>query len=268
MRHIILLLTFTCYWVLTSAQTQKNKYILVDSSKYPIAYASILFLSGQGGTYSNEEGLFYLDHPDSIIITHLSYQTLKLSVDEMKDTIVLRGMDHFLDPVVITPDETRGVRRFKFSRKNKLYLNLPSFEIGIVIPKGQDVSNISIPYESPDNVTMVKLKFYSILNGIPDVLIYEEIVPISPNKKILFLSFSENLNELSQWQDSSFVSVELLDFGQSQKPFDKNSMKLFFHFKDEELLTFATRNFDSVKNGHRLSVLSNSMRNPQTLYIY
>jgi hypothetical protein len=83
--------------------SQDTKLTVVDSlSGEPIAYANIS-LSENSGTYTNENGVFFLAHKSPIHISHVGYKTKTIKSPINNPVIKLIPQEYFLDEILISP---------------------------------------------------------------------------------------------------------------------------------------------------------------------
>ena len=253
------------------AQSETKCILLLDENHDPVPFATVINLSGIGGAYTNENGYFYLEKSDSILIRHLSFYPLKLKSDEIKDTIVLKRKNYQLEPVTIYSSNSKKVKRHKFTKKYHL-TSFPSFEIGTTISiVDQSFTNIEIPYKSSNFKSIIKLKLYTFKKNKPDQLRYEEIQVIPAKGKNTFISFSNDIMIKYQYLDTIFVSIEMLEIDSESEAlgeYRNKSIALYFDFKDEIISTYATRNYDREKRWAAVDRFVELEKYPPTLIYF
>ncbi len=250
MRLIFFIGSFISIVNLLFAQSEAKRFLLLDENHDPVPFATIVNLSREGGTYTNENGYFYLGKSDSILIRHLAFYPLILMPDEIKDTIVLKSKFDQLEPVTIYSSNSKKVKKHKFTKKYQL-TSFPSFEIGTIISiLDQSVVNVEIPYKSSNFKSTIKLKLYTVKKNKPDQLRYEEIQEIPAKGKNTYISFSNDVTAKCQYLDTIFVSIEMLEINSESAAlgeYKNKSIALYFDYKDETIRTYATRNYDREK---------------------
>lgn len=101
---ILLYSTISCF---ASIQKQNLQGVLVDSkTNKPIHLASISIINSNIGTISNKDGVFKLSYSsldDSVIISHIEYETLNLSLSDksIKEEIYLTPRNIILSEVSV-----------------------------------------------------------------------------------------------------------------------------------------------------------------------
>lgn len=95
------ILSITIFLLLTT-NFYSQKILVFDSiSSKPIPFANIEF-SNNRGTITNEDGVFKGNSDEQIFISHISYETKKVSGLNLKDTIYLKPVSIELDEVVLS----------------------------------------------------------------------------------------------------------------------------------------------------------------------
>lgn len=233
-------------------QIKERSILLLDENNNPVPYATIIYLPNSGGTYSDENGIFTICEIDSLIIHHVSFLELKVKVSDLNDTIVLKKNDIELPELLIHANKYKN-RKYHFSKKHKLKLNLLSFEVGTVIPISNAlISNVKVPFRPSGFETKLKLKIYSVLNEYPYEVKHEEVITVKKGegRKIKMMSFKDNIYPITQSLDSIFISIETIKLSPESKDMDNHknkSIAIFLDYNNPNFKTYATRNFDNTK---------------------
>jgi hypothetical protein len=107
MKKAICILWILCIGIsYCSSQNRIVKTVVDSSSKLPIQFVNIVLTSNpHQGTITNEDGLFILyliNKSDSIEVSHIGYNKIRLSSNFTKDTIYLNSSATLLDEVTIS----------------------------------------------------------------------------------------------------------------------------------------------------------------------
>lgn len=261
---------FFCVKSSGAQSTYKNVVLLDEFSKKPVPYATVIYLPNSGGTYSDEQGVFKSFPSDSVLISHISYESKAIKVTTLIDTIYLQIRDHTLKDVVITAMKNSAERKHKFPKGLKIIFTLPSFEIGITIPKSDfRINDILIPYKTSSFDNSLRLKLFSVHNGIPYELKHQEVQIIRASDKLnhQFLRFNSDLSQYENL-DSLFISVELMSdiINNGESFYGKENPIIFYsHFKNKTPHTLTTKNFEVTQRWSLLTSFLNPKRNPPNL---
>lgn len=203
--------------------SQSRSLIVLDSvSKVPLKYASVNFLNGFG-VYSDEDGQFTITDKTiaSIEISHVSYDSKKISVSEINDTIIL------LTPKTIELNEiiVKRIEKFKTAKSltvksqghkdyNKLYFSAIGLQLAFRINSAEKQSylkNIEIPLlrEKDDATrklypekkypykTLIKIEVLESVNDSPGEKLYDfatyEIIDSEKIKNSFIYEFTEDI---------------------------------------------------------------------------
>ncbi|MEM7108945.1 MAG: hypothetical protein AAF519_12025, partial [Bacteroidota bacterium] len=255
----------------SGAQSSCKTIVLLDEfSKTPVPYATVIYLPNSGGTYSNEQGVFKSLLSGSISISHISYQSKTVELTTLTDTIYLQTRDHTLKDVLITVSKNSSKKKYKFSKGLKIIFTLPSFEIGTIISKTNfRINEILIPYKTSAFDNSLRLKLFSVHNGIPDELKHQEVQVVHGSDQLShqFLRFNSDLTQYENL-DSLFISVELMSdiINNGESFYEKeNRIILYSHFKNETAHTLTTKNFEVTQRWSLLTSFLNPKRNPPNL---
>ena len=230
--------------------TQKTeiKIVVVDyETKEAVPYATVVFLTKNGGVYTDKTGTFYVNNVDSVLIRHVSYQPQVVKVAPTLDSVFMENQSLTLGMIEVQADRKQRNEKvkYKFSRQQKLRFSLTSFEFGKVVSvTNNPVSNVQIPCIKPERDVVIALKLYTVADGIPDSLVYKEIQVVSKDSND-FLSFGADISVYSK-SDQMFVSIEMMSDMEYLNSL-KNPMKLYLDIKQDSSRTYATRNFDVTK---------------------
>ncbi|MDR1983985.1 MAG: carboxypeptidase-like regulatory domain-containing protein [Prevotellaceae bacterium] len=130
---ILNLLFITCL-----AQTDRKLFIADSITHEPIEYASIVFVGIEGGTYSNNKGVFYIpQNVEQIELSSIGYNTKTTILQKNIDTIFLFPQVYELTEAKILPiKKKRKSVELGYAQKNSIYthMSLPGEEIAVYIP--------------------------------------------------------------------------------------------------------------------------------------
>jgi len=98
---LLLLLLFSQIYCFT----QEKKFIIIDeNNKQSIAYCSVSIIGKDKGEYSDSKGIVRINcsENDSLLISHILYNEIKIQFKTVKDTVWLSQKNQFLDEVIIS----------------------------------------------------------------------------------------------------------------------------------------------------------------------
>lgn len=242
---------FFILFISTISYSQQGKILILDkSSKEIIPYASIKFINTTEGTYSNEKGVFNINSGiDSIEISCLGYQTIKISTNEIQTTTYLTPTTTLLKAV-----ELKNQSAFEIldKKKSENYIGLGSFVNNTInLAKRFDFNNTvvlkSVQLDILNNQTekIALLKIYDIDSNhkpLKNILEHHIYYKILPDDKILSIDLTDY--QILLKNKSYFIVLEL--FNLNAKKGD-SPLKVGF--------------YKSKKNGYTLLNSSSSINN-------
>ena len=231
--------------ILTVTSIKAQTFIKDAETKDPVSYATISFENGQG-IFADDEGMFifrkklYAD-VDSLSISSLGYETLKLSIEKLADTIYLQPKIDELSEVIIT---AKRDRKFKLE-KLKPYLDddyyhcwLPTIESEIAVffknedKKDKQLASVQFPIalESRDwkkrkrsnsdkrqFSTLFKVVFYENDKGFPGKSITNETIVFTATEKDGDMHELNVLDyDIMMPESGFFVSIQVLGYTDKQ----------------------------------------------------
>lgn len=232
MNKIIYLIFFCSFFTITA--TCQSYQIRDVNTKDVIPFVNINVKDKKKGTYSNEYGVFNKDIfnvNDTILISHLNYNSLKIRVGNTKDTIFLTPKTEILKEVVLSKNK-RKIKTVGYLKKNKnlSWFIQPQNELTtlikysekykeayvseIFIPIGKKIirkNNGKIKKVTPKFSSVFKIHLYSNKNDLPfkKVLVKPIIVKCThESEDILKVDISNQLIEFPK--NGLFVAVEML----------------------------------------------------------
>jgi len=184
----ILILSFFTYYIGYSQSVSKI-YIYDKEYGIPIQNANIVVKNGGSGT-SDKSGMFefFLPHPDTITVSHISYETFT-TVAGVKsiDTLFLNSRFHEMPLVTVLPKQLKRIgtttrkkkhygrlyARQEISRKFKLFKS-PSRLL--------DINFKILDIEGADSL-LIKADFFNIIKGMPGRKINDHEILFIVNQK-------------------------------------------------------------------------------------
>ncbi|NJL13280.1 MAG: carboxypeptidase-like regulatory domain-containing protein [Microscillaceae bacterium] len=201
MKYILLIFTvIPLQYQIKAQDSLKVEAIVLDKNNQPLPYVSIGVPKANVGTVSDEKGRFKLElthfsEKDTILISHLGYKRLNLPLPVFLETLNKNQNKIFLEekPLVLKEIKVLGdkINMQAYSYENKTKPVLPKFfvfftnnsNLGLEIARKIDVKqkgpfllkSVSLEiglneYES----RVMRMKFYSLANDLPDKLIIEK----------------------------------------------------------------------------------------------
>lgn len=222
MRNIIIL-SLICIPIFI--YSQDRTCIIVDkNNNLPIEYCNIKILNKNVGSYSDLKGSFKYNKNanDTLIISHIAYQTITLPVKFIKDTIKLIASEVLLNEITIStnPVENKNWSKVK-NNKTQWYIQ-PKSEFSVLLKYSKEaniISQIRFPIQYLDNLksesvsfAIFRLNIYKNNNGkIGDKLNIGNIISYVDSKIKEFIQFS--LDETIEIpKNGLFVGLEFIGF--------------------------------------------------------
>lgn len=217
---------------------QNKKFILLDeSSKLPIEYCNIILIGKDKGTYSDSKGYLKIDatEKDSLLISHVLYKEIKLSLTSIKDTIWLSQKNQFLDEVIIS--SKKGFKEWSKERKEKhqWYIQ-PKTEFCVLFKKNKSLDTISkvrFPIENIAEMKNVKieraifrLNIYSNSNGSINQKLNTENIIFTLQDKSEYITFDLKKPFLIPLE-GLFLGIEFIGFENSSNSIIENERNNF-----------------------------------------
>ena len=203
------LILIVILFIYNSKGYSQQALVLDSLSLEPIPYANLDFGNNQGSV-SNEDGIIFTpkDH-EEYILSHLGYQTKKLSSKDLKDTLYLKALAYNLDEVVLNNFNARDTILKAFENIQKNFLSQPYNQEGIfrysLKENGKGVEMIETdflsykPRQENENMTKIsevkkteKYKKINLLSGVAEFLnLMDPTLPNAPVlEKLKTLNFS------------------------------------------------------------------------------
>ncbi|QMU64607.1 MAG: hypothetical protein GKR88_10115 [Flavobacteriaceae bacterium] len=152
--------------------SQEKKLIILDeNNNQPVEYCSVSVIGKDRGEYSDSKGLVKINsnESDSLLISHILYNEVKIKFKTIKDTIWLSQKNQFLDEVVIS--SSKDFNEWSKERKEKHQWNIqPKTEFSVFFEKNKDIqtlSKIRFPIEN-----LIELKSENIHRAIFRLILY------------------------------------------------------------------------------------------------
>ncbi|MDR1984523.1 MAG: hypothetical protein LBQ28_06850 [Prevotellaceae bacterium] len=205
-RNIFIIIT-TLVFANCLAQTDRKIFVADSITKTPIEYASIVFVDVEGGTYSNDKGVFYTpNNIQKIEISSIGYNTKSIILQKNIDTIFLSPQVYEISEVKILPSSkkkrklvelgyaseksTHVIGTFISGREIAVYIPLDTesntFRLikQVIIIGGIEYQSIKIGgkkyivRKQKDYTNIFKIKFYQVTENkeIGDIINTEDIV--------------------------------------------------------------------------------------------
>ena len=208
-------------FILTNILFSQNKScVIVDkSNNLPIEYCNILILNKDKGNYSNHNGVFTYkdDKADSLLISHLQYEDMVLSVRAIGDTIKLISINQLLEEVVVK--SSMDYKEWSKKRKDRHHLYIqPKTEFTVLIKNANTISKIRFPIQYLGYLrnelissSIFRLNFYyNIDNKVGDEINIGNILDVI-SESTEFIEFSlEEVKEVAK--EGMFIGVEFIGF--------------------------------------------------------
>lgn len=183
---------------------QSKLHVLVFENSEPVVYGNISYsdFSLKRSGYTSDAGLFQLplnfDCTDSIEISCLSCVTLKLSLCETPDTVVIERSIEELEEVRVYSNSNS--KKWHHIKSKNFGFNV-SYAFGtggeFTIPLSPFIKSskpiryfkaVEFPIKSNSNFQqsyLVRFKIYKLNNGKPTYSIYDEVLQVNSNVKSL-----------------------------------------------------------------------------------
>lgn len=127
-----LTLILSLFFITYNLLAQSREIVIVESeTKIPIEFATIYYTNNFEGAISNKEGKFkIIVKPDTLIISHISFQTKKKSLinQELPDTIYLEPAIIKLENVTVFSVNLKEKLKYIYSNLNNIYLSKSSLK--------------------------------------------------------------------------------------------------------------------------------------------
>lgn len=240
----------------------QEQYLVVDSVyKTPISFATIKSVNQNEGIVCDEFGKFVINDKikDTVEIRCLGYQTKKITLNQIKDSIFLKPISFELEEVYLSKKSFQlkeiGLKRKKigwhmnsnlqigtFIKPSKLFVNSRILKINIPID-----TKTSNPYKDTVKFTdnyrsLLKIHFFSVQNNYPDKSLLEKPISIyihEKDTKYIVIDLMENSINFSE--EGVFICVEMV--GELDE--NGNVKKLPFH---RPTLVFTEKNTDEFQS--------------------
>lgn len=223
------------YFIATNIFAQ-NIYVKDNFTKKVLPYTSIQFIGKDKGLYTNDEGFFSLENirsSDSLFISHLGYQSLKLKAKSITDTIYLEPKNDILSEVIIPVGSPKkkiiglvhNRKDFRWPlRKKQEFSTLIAYEkkynlalikkIFIPISKSSiEIEGKNDKYDAfyPNFSSIIKINIFSnIDNKIGKPIISSPIFIKCNQKSPKKLEIDLSANQILFPKEGVFISVEII----------------------------------------------------------
>lgn len=252
MKKLILLFLLFIWFNLYS---QKKKFIVLDKgSKSPVEYCNILVVGESKGQYSNINGHVAISdfHCDSLLISHVLYNKLKIHFDSIKDTVWLSKKKRSLNEFVVYPSKESKKWSREKKEKHQWYIQ-PKTEFCVLLERHKNIETISsirFPIEyltdlRDDKIerAVFMLNIYSNFNGF----IKEKLKSItcSLTDKSDFIEFDLG-KTIALPKEGLFLGIEFIGFEDSNKNIIENKRNKFIKLSfssTKESKTFYSNKF-------------------------
>lgn len=235
-------LLLTCFsFCLAFGQTK----IIDKETRYPVSYATISFGNGNG-IFADDDGKFTftkkLYHDiDTLYISSLGYQELKVATNNLQETIVLESLSEELQEVIVQV-KPKGKFKLKTLKPTthddyfKCWLPTIESEIAVFFPnenqKPKQITTLYLPIKTEASnwndrkksnakkrpfSTLFKVHFYENNNGLPgDVLSYEKVIFRVTEKSDSVFELNIEDNDIFIPKNGIFVSIQILGYTDKQ----------------------------------------------------
>ena len=215
--------------VFISSFCYSQNHVIVDSiTKEPIAYANIKFVKEDGGSYSNDKGVFKIKNTfrDSIQISCLGYSSITRDVSNLRDTIFLVPGVQKIKEVVIHSGKPK-LKKIGFKKSNLNWFGSANLQLGLLIKPTKEnentyINSILIPVKNKhsninkDKIdenfnSIIKISVFSVKNDLPNEILLEAPITIYCNQstgKVIEVDIS---NEYVQLEPTGvFICIEMV----------------------------------------------------------
>lgn len=205
----------------------QNKIIVVDSlNRNPIPFAKVSF-GNNNGVYTDSNGFFEIKKTenDTIVLTHSSFNKCSISINEIKDTIILTPCEIILKEINVSNNK-KVIKYIDFPKKNGDFGSWPvspkSEIISLLIPSGENINSIIKNFtlgfvkrkEKEANIvtqTAIRINIYSAdrNQNVSELIFSSEVFKINPNKKEKFELDVEN-EYIEFVENGIFIGLEVI----------------------------------------------------------
>ena len=251
---MFLLVSLNCF-----SQTVTGK--IIDSlTNSPIAYANIVLLNRDHGTYSNENGVFTIDTKEDdkkLVISAIGYRKKQLDHEKITSdtlTIALNQKIERLEEVLITTEKVTysNSKTLGLNQKLKIRTSLPfGYEFANLIKNPFDkegkLETITISLNKAntyDYLASYNIKFYAYDEQTkqPGNLIYHENLIVTPENKTYKLKLDVSELKIPFPKNGICIGVEIINiqYDTPIKTMAQMAPKInFTHTKTSALLTWS-----------------------------
>lgn len=218
--------------------SQDKKFFVFDeSSKKPVDYCNVLIVGKDKGEYSDKNGIVKIkaNGTDSLIISHILYNTRKVKSGSIKDTIWLSQRNQFLEEVIV--NSSKDLKEWSKQRKEKhqWYIQ-PKTEFCTLLEKQkgtESISKVRFPVEyitslknDQINEAVFRLNIYHNSNGnIGEKLNFDNLIcELSNNSNFIFFDLGRSI---VLPEEGLFLGIEFIGFQDSENAIIKNEKNNF-----------------------------------------
>ncbi|MBN2639736.1 MAG: carboxypeptidase-like regulatory domain-containing protein [Bacteroidales bacterium] len=204
-KYIYTLIILQFFNFISSAQEIEMSGTIIDAqTNTPIEFVNIGVFNKSKGTVSNQNGKFNISLPysflgDSLTISHVSYETVKIPIKNSKNLVVaLQPKANELSEVVVTNKEKKTTKTGV-----KSYSRLLSMR---VISKSSDIIEVAQRINIPNKEVKIKainiaIRKWSEIGGAKVRINFYEDVDNTPGKRIVFKNIVSRIitQDKSDW---------------------------------------------------------------------
>jgi hypothetical protein len=144
-------------------KTYSQNILVLDSlNKKPVPFVNIFFGKDKG-TYTNEHGYFNIDRKskDTLLLSHVAYNSLQIKVSELKDTIILSPNAVILKEIIISKGKQQ-TKFIDFPKRNSSYSSWP-------ITSMSEIVTLITPNKKNEDSKILKLEFNFLKRNLNEV---------------------------------------------------------------------------------------------------
>jgi hypothetical protein len=121
MKNILIIIITNLLFLSCFAQDNKKFFVADSLTREPIEYACIVFIGIDGGTYSNEQGFFYVSQNiEQIELSSIGYYSKTVKLSKNTDTIFLSPQVYEISETKIIPtSKKRKPVELGYAKENK-----------------------------------------------------------------------------------------------------------------------------------------------------
>lgn len=105
--RILIFVLFACSLNVAYSQINLEVHVIDSLTNLPIPFVSISFIDKNGGTYTNESGVFNRSYERKIQLTSVGYYTKTLVLDSSIDTLYMLPKMYNLPELIVSPAKNK-----------------------------------------------------------------------------------------------------------------------------------------------------------------